>query len=126
MQSTENAIRLPGLAGAKRLEAAARAARALLGLAVVLAAALPAPREVLLGQLARWTERWDEQTANVTPGPIQARNGDLILVPFGAPTLDVKSPCGGVAEIYYGKEPTPRFSETFGRNQPVSFVFKAQ
>jgi hypothetical protein len=64
--------------------------------------------------------------AELTPGPIQARNGDLILVPFGAPTLDVKSPCGGVVEIYYGKEPTPRFSEIFGRNQPVSFVFKPQ
>ncbi|MHB8877278.1 MAG: hypothetical protein ACYC8T_26565 [Myxococcaceae bacterium] len=64
--------------------------------------------------------------AEPTPGPIQARNGDLILVPFGAPTLEVKSPCGGVAEIYYGKEPTPRFSEIFGRNQPVSFVFRAQ
>ena len=64
--------------------------------------------------------------AELTPGPIQARNGDLILVPFTADTLEVKSSCGGVAEIYYAKEPTPRFSETFGRNEAVSFVFKPQ
>jgi hypothetical protein len=62
--------------------------------------------------------------AELSPGPIQARNGDLILVPFAAPSLEVKSACGGVAEIYYGKEPTPRFSEIFGRGQPVSFLFK--
>lgn len=64
--------------------------------------------------------------AEIAPGPIHARNGDLLVVPIGAQSLEVKSPCGGVAEIYYGKEPTPRFSEIFGRNQPVSFVFRPE
>ncbi|MBI3182578.1 MAG: hypothetical protein HYZ28_10620 [Myxococcales bacterium] len=64
--------------------------------------------------------------AEILPGPIHARNGDLILVPLNARSLEVKSPCGGVAEIYYGKEPAPRSSEVFARNQPVAFVFRAQ
>ncbi len=64
--------------------------------------------------------------AEILPGPIHARNGDLIVVPLSARSLEVKSPCGGVAEIYFGKEPAPRISEIFGRNQPVSFVFKPE
>jgi soluble lytic murein transglycosylase-like protein len=72
METTENAIRLPGLAGALRLWSAARAALALLGLAVVIAAVLPAPREALLGQLAAWAETWEAQDTNVTAGTIQA------------------------------------------------------
>lgn len=64
--------------------------------------------------------------AEILPGPIQARTGDLLLVPFGAKSLQVKSPCGGLAEIYFGREPVPRFSEVFTRAQPLSFVFQAQ
>ncbi|MFZ5470834.1 MAG: hypothetical protein ACOZIN_15520 [Myxococcota bacterium] len=64
--------------------------------------------------------------AEILPGPIQARNGDLLVVPVGARSIDVKSPCGGIAEIYFGKEPRPRFSEVFARNQPVSFEFRPQ
>ncbi len=64
--------------------------------------------------------------AEILPGPIQARTGDLLLVPFGAKSLQVKSPCGGLAEIYFGREATPRFSEVFTRTQPLSFVFQAQ
>jgi soluble lytic murein transglycosylase-like protein len=60
-------LRLPGLDGALRLWSAARALLALLGLAVVLAAALPAPREALLRQLAAWSEAWDEQASSVAP-----------------------------------------------------------
>jgi soluble lytic murein transglycosylase-like protein len=71
METTDTAIRLPGLAGALRLWSAARALLALLGLAVVLAAALPAPREVLLRQLAAWAEAWEDQNGNVTAGTIQ-------------------------------------------------------
>lgn len=65
-------------------------------------------------------------TAEINPGPIQARTGDLLLVPFAARQLSVKSPCGGLAEIYWGREPRPRVSEVFGRNQPLVFNFKAQ
>jgi hypothetical protein len=65
-------------------------------------------------------------TAEINPGPIQARTGDLLLVPFAARQLSVKSPCGGLAEIYWGREARPRFSEVFGRNQPLVFNFKAQ
>jgi hypothetical protein len=64
--------------------------------------------------------------AEIFPGPIQARTGDLLLVPFGATSLSVKSPCGGLAEIYWGKEAKPRFSEVFGRNQAIKFEFKNQ
>ena len=77
MESTEAAIRLPGLNGALRLWSAARALVALVGLAVVLAAVLPAPREALLRQLAAWSEPWDEQgaSASVTAGTIQPGAG---------------------------------------------------
>jgi soluble lytic murein transglycosylase-like protein len=73
METTDMAIRLPGLAGALRIWSAARALLALLGLAVVLAAALPVPRETLQRQLAVWTEAWDERNGNitVTAGTIQ-------------------------------------------------------
>ncbi|MBK7865268.1 MAG: hypothetical protein IPJ65_43045 [Archangiaceae bacterium] len=64
--------------------------------------------------------------AEIFPGPIQARTGDLLLVPFGANNLSVRSPCGGLAEIYWGKEARPRFSEVFGRNQAIKFEFKNQ
>ena len=64
--------------------------------------------------------------AEILPGPIQARTGDLLLVPYGAQHLAVRSPCGGLAEIYWGKEPKPRFSEVFGRNQAIKFEFKTQ
>jgi len=75
METTEMAMRLPGLAGALRIWSAARALLALLGLAVVLAAALPVPRESLLRQLSAWTEAWEERHGNatvaVTAGTIQ-------------------------------------------------------
>lgn len=73
MVTTDMAIRLPGLAGAQRIWSAARALLALLGLAVVLAAALPVPRETLLRQLSAWTEAWEERNGNitVTAGTIQ-------------------------------------------------------
>ncbi|HTP61457.1 MAG TPA: transglycosylase SLT domain-containing protein [Burkholderiales bacterium] len=71
METTDIAMKLPGLTGALRLFSAARAVLALLGLTVVLAAALPAPREELLRQLAAWAEAWEEQSANVTAGTIQ-------------------------------------------------------
>src|SRR5258706_4066890 len=56
MNTTDSAIRLPGLTGALRLWSAMRTGFALLGLAVVLAAALPAPRETVLRQVAAWAE----------------------------------------------------------------------
>src|SRR5262245_6782932 len=59
MQTTEQAVTLPGLAGALRLFGAARAALALIGLATVLAFAHPVSREALLRQAAGLAEYWD-------------------------------------------------------------------
>ena len=72
METTDIAIKMPGLAGALRLFSAARALLALVGLTVVLAAALPAPRDAVLRQVAAWAEAWEDQTSNVTAGTIQA------------------------------------------------------
>ena len=73
METTDVAIRFPGVAGALRVFSAARALLALIGLAVTLALALPAPREILLPQLGAWTGAWETETANVmTAGTIQA------------------------------------------------------
>jgi len=79
METTDNAIRLPGLAGALRLWSAARTLLALFGLAVVLAAVLPAPREALLRQLAAWAEAWEDQNGNVTAGTILPGNDSPAL-----------------------------------------------
>lgn len=72
MESTETAIRLPRLAGALRMWSAARAMLALLGLTVLVAAALPGTRDLLLRQTAAWAEAWEDQNVNVTAGTIQA------------------------------------------------------
>jgi len=66
-EMTELNMRLPGLDGALRIWSAARALLALLGLAVLLAAALPVPREALLRQLAAWSEAWEEPAPGVAP-----------------------------------------------------------
>lgn len=76
METSEMVIRLPGLHGALRLWSAARAMLALLGLAVLLSVALPVPRELLLRQLAAWSEAWDAQASNITSeGTIQPGSG---------------------------------------------------
>ena len=75
MGTPDFAMNVPGLAGFLRLVYATRALLALIGLAVLLAIALPAPREVLLRELAAWSEAWGEQTeavaATVAAGTIQ-------------------------------------------------------
>ena len=71
MDTTNAAVRLPALAGAWRLFSAARTLLALVGLAVVLAVGLPAPRDFLLRQLALWTDVWEAQAGNITAGTIQ-------------------------------------------------------
>jgi len=71
MQTSEIAIRPPALIGALRLWSAARALLALFGLAVLLAAVLPAPREALLRQFTAWSEAWEDQSSNITAGTIQ-------------------------------------------------------
>lgn len=71
MDTTSVAVGLPGLAGAMRLLSAARAILALVGLAAVLALALPAPREALLLRVTDWAGVWDGQAGNVTAGTIQ-------------------------------------------------------
>ena len=79
MESTDVAIQPAGLAGALRLWSAARALLALLGLAVILAVALPAPREALLRQYAAWTEALEDQAGNITAGTIQVGIADPAL-----------------------------------------------
>ncbi|MEW6688071.1 MAG: transglycosylase SLT domain-containing protein [Pseudomonadota bacterium] len=75
METSNDAIRLPGLAGALRLFSAARAALAVLGLGVLLAAAMavahPGPRDALLRQLAGFADSWDNPPVNVSAGAIQ-------------------------------------------------------
>jgi soluble lytic murein transglycosylase-like protein len=77
MQTSEIAIRPTALIGALRLWSAARALLALFGLAVLLAAVLPASREALLRQFAAWGEAWEDQSSNniMTAGTIQVGAG---------------------------------------------------
>jgi soluble lytic murein transglycosylase-like protein len=79
MESTDVAIQPVRLAGALRLWSAARALLALLGLTVILAVALPAPREALLRQYANWTEELEDQASNITAGTIQVGVADPAL-----------------------------------------------
>jgi soluble lytic murein transglycosylase-like protein len=79
MESSEMAVKLPGLAGAMRLWSAARALLALLGLSVLLAASLPAPREMLLRQVAAWSNAWEEEDGTVTAGTIQPGSASAAL-----------------------------------------------
>ena len=71
MDTTNVAVKLPGFAGAWRLYSAARALFALVGLAVVLVVGLPGPRDILLRQVAVWTDAWEAQAGNTTVGTIQ-------------------------------------------------------
>jgi soluble lytic murein transglycosylase-like protein len=71
METSEVAMKLPGLAGALRLFSAARTLFALVGLGAVLAVGLPAPRDFLLRQIAVWTDAWEAQADNTTVGTIQ-------------------------------------------------------
>ena len=62
--------------------------------------------------------------AEVLPGPVTARTGDLLPVPSSAKEITVRGACGGFAEIYFGKEEKPRVSESFARNQPLRLQFR--
>ena len=64
--------------------------------------------------------------ADINPGPLQARTGDLLLLPFEAKYLQVRSPCGGLAEVYFGREARPRVSENFNRTGGLKFEFQRQ
>ena len=83
MGTTDFALNVPGLAGVLRLLHATRALLALLGFAMILAVALPAPRELLLRELAAWSETWGEQTesvaATVAAGTIQVSLGSAAV-----------------------------------------------
>ena len=83
METSDVALKLPGLAGALRLLSAARALLALVGLAVVLTAVLPQPRNAVLRQVAAWMEAWtaenDAVAATVAAGTIQANPGASAL-----------------------------------------------
>lgn len=63
--------------------------------------------------------------AEVLPGPVVARTGDLLPVPLSASEITVRGACGGFAEIYFGREEKPRVSESFARNQPLRLQFRA-
>jgi soluble lytic murein transglycosylase-like protein len=75
MESTDMTVRWPAIEGAWRMFSAARTLLALVGLAVVVAAALPASRELLLLQFAAWTGAWngawESDAGNVAAGTIQ-------------------------------------------------------
>jgi len=79
METSNAAAKLPGLEGAMRLLSAARSLLALVGLAVVLAVALPSSREFALQQLAVWAGLWQEEGGNVSEGTIQtgSESGEL-------------------------------------------------
>jgi len=83
MGTTDFALNIPGLAGVLRLLHATRALLALLGFAVILAVALPAPREFLLRELLAFSETLGEQTesvaATVTAGTIQLSQGSAAV-----------------------------------------------
>jgi len=70
MESTNSALRLPVFAGTtlKMLSGGF----ALIGVLVVLAVALPGPREALLRQLSAWEEDLEGEVVNVSAGTIQA------------------------------------------------------
>ncbi len=73
METSEAVMKIPALAGALRLFSAARTLLALIGLAVVLAAGLPASREILVPQLGAWSGAREAEAASVTTaGTIQA------------------------------------------------------
>lgn len=63
--------------------------------------------------------------AEVLPGPVQARTGDLLPIPPAATEITVRGPCGGIAEVYFGREEKPRIAESFARAQPLRLQFKA-
>ena len=63
-------------------------------------------------------------TAEVLPGPVVAHNGDVLPVPTSAKEISVRGDCGGIAELYFGKEDKPRVSEPFARNQPLRLQFR--
>jgi len=65
-------------------------------------------------------------SAEILPGPMKARTGDLMPIAYGSKNVTVKSPCGGLAEVYFGQEEKPRVSEVFGRDQPLSLQFEPQ
>ncbi len=63
--------------------------------------------------------------AEVNPGPIQVRTGDLLPLRMGSKNVTVSSPCGGLAEVYWGKQEKPKVSEMFARDQPLKLQFEA-
>jgi soluble lytic murein transglycosylase-like protein len=75
METSDMAVRLPALEGALRLWSAARTLLALIGLAVLLAAVLPGPRDFALRQLTAWSGVLEESGDNVSAGTIQPGAG---------------------------------------------------
>ncbi len=83
MGATSEAIRWrwPALAPVLRFLSVARALLALVGLAVTVVVALPAPREALLRQVNAVTGAWDSPPSNVAAGTIQGGAADSAQSP---------------------------------------------
>jgi len=96
MSATSEAVRWGwlGLAPLLRLLSLARALLALVGLGAVLAVALPAPREALLGQMNAVAGAWDSPAGNVTAGTIQGGSTD------GAQAREQRAVTGFIAKRY--------------------------
>jgi hypothetical protein len=57
------------------------------------------------------------------PQAIALHDGDVLKIPLGVAELTVRGACGGTAELLYGKEETPKASEPFSSDKPVTFRF---
>lgn len=62
--------------------------------------------------------------AEMLPGPVEAHNGDVLPVPTTAGEITVRGSCGGIAELYFGKEEKPRVSEPFSKDKPLKLQFR--
>jgi soluble lytic murein transglycosylase-like protein len=71
METSDIAMKAPGLAGPWRLFSAARTLFALVGLGAVLTVGLPALRDFMPRQADVWTDGWEAQGANTMVGTIQ-------------------------------------------------------
>ncbi len=60
----------------------------------------------------------------LAPQAIAVHDGDVLPVPINAKELTVRGACGGIAELLYGTEDTPRVSEPFSSDKPVNFKFR--
>lgn len=65
-------------------------------------------------------------TAEVLPGPMTAHAGDLLLVPYGAKQISIRSKCGALVQVFWGKEETPRVRQDIAEYEPLHLKFKPE